>query len=317
MKPDPNARAGVGRRGRLLLAAIACVPLLILAACSPEDAAAPKAAAAALERRVNVALNMYADLIVRADFEPPMSQENLIQGIVRQALTDSGQSASWHPDQARLRGQLADVDPRDKARATFKSETKQITDVVGDIESAAADYEAAWPLGSEQFVCLKQGVFKLARNLREVARSFDPDATTKKRYLPLKIDSLTALDRYDAAVRKPDGVIAATALLGFRDVMRAEAKANEDVQAAFVQAAQSAADLYAAIESVENVTLTDILKIVQRYAPGLTRLDDSIDGAAIAKSAGVALGKIQKSDDWLTRFADQPIPSASVKCRQT
>jgi hypothetical protein len=301
----------------VLLAAIACVPLLMLAGCSPEDAAAAKAAADALERRVNVALNMYADLIVRANFEPPMSNEALIQGIVGQAIKDSGKSPSWQPDPARLRRQLADVDPREKGRARFIGETKQITDVVGDIQSAAADYEAAWPFGSEQFVCLKQGVFKLARNLREVARSFDPDATPKKRYLPLDIDSSTALDRYEAAVKKPDGAAAATALQGFRDVMRAEAKANEDVQAAFVQAAQSAADLYAAIESVENVTLTDILKIVQRYAPALSRLDDTIDGAAIAKKAGVALGKLQKSDDWLKRFADQPIPSASVKCRQT
>lgn len=316
MKSDPNTRAGVGRLGRVLLAAIACVPLLMLVGCSPEDAEAAKAAAAALKNRVEVALNMYADLIVRADFEPPMSQETLIQGITEQAIADSRKFPTWKPDPERLRRQLADVDPREKARARFKTETKQISDVIGDIDSAAKDYEAAWPFGSEQFVCLKQGVFKLARNLREVAGSFDPDATPKKRYLRLEIDSLTALDRYEAAIRKSDGVAAATAIQGFRDMMRAEEKANENVQAAFVQAAQSAAELYAAIESVENVTFADILKIVQRYAPGLSRLDDSIDGAAIAKKAGVALGKIQKSD-WLKRFADQVVPSASAKCKQT
>jgi len=316
MNRNRTAGPALDFRKGCLVAVIACVSLLALGGCSPEDAQAAKAAAAALKRRVEVALNMYADLIGRAEFEAPMSQGELMQGIVGQAITDARSNPSWQPNQARLRVQLAERDPAAKAKARFKAETRNITNLFGDLDAAATDYEAAWPFGSEQLDCLKQGVFRLAKNLREVAVTFDPDAAPKNRYLKLEFDSLEALYLYQTAVKNANGVAAATTLLGYRDVLRAEGKANEEVQAAFVQSAQSAADLYAAIEAVENVTIGDILRMVQRYAPGLSRLDDSFDGAAIAKKAGVALGKLQKSD-WLKRFVDQPIPSASVKCKQT
>lgn len=299
---------------RLLVSLVACTSLLVLGGCSPDDAAAAKAAAAALKNRVNVALSIYADLIVRGNFETPVSQEEITKGIVTQAMHDAAAQPAWKPDRARLREQLTQSDPRDKARATFKKNTKEISEILDAIDASAIDYEAAWPLGSEQFVCLKQGVFRLASNLRKVAGSFDQDASSS-RYVKYEFDGLAAQTNYGNAIKKADGVAAATALQSFRELMRTEEKANQDVQAAFVQAAQSAADLYTAIESVEKVGLADVLQIVQRYAPGLSRLDESIDGAAIAQKAGVALGKVEKSD-WLKRFSENNIPSATVKCKE-
>ena len=307
---------------RMLVVVIACQPLLLLSGCSPEDAQAAKTAAKTMSSQVKVGLKMYEDLLVRSLFEEPMSQAQLISGIANSAKNAAEEVARkggvWKADEQRLRSQLADVDPAARARVNFQSQTKQIVDVVDDIESAAIDYETAWPLGSEQFVCLKQGLFRLAKNLRQVAGSFDSGNATN-RFVLLRKESRAALDTYESSLnqRPPDSVAAATALQAFRDVMRSEAKANADVQAAFVHAAQSAADLYTAIESVENVTLVDILRVIQRYAPGLAYVGDSFDGAAIAKKAGVTLGKVQSNGDWLKRFANQPIPSATIKCKQT
>jgi hypothetical protein len=94
-----------------------------------------------------------------------------------------------------------------------------------------------------------------------------------------------------------------------------EEKKNEDVQAAYVQAASAAGDLYQAIEAVENVSITEVLRIVQRYAPVLNRFDDTIDGEAIARRTGVTLGKVEKSE-WLNRFAGGPLPGVTVMCKR-
>lgn len=309
--------AGRKAAKRLLASMLVAAASLLLVGCSPEDAQAAKVAAAALKSQIDVALNAFADLIIRGNLEPPPAPEDVVKGIVGQALKDAAPNpGAWKPDPARLQRELAGRSAADAARKLFRNETGDITKAVGDIDAAAADYEAAWPFGSEQFVCLKSGVFRLTKSLREVARSFDADAKPSRRFQELFIEKQISLDKYEAAIRKGDGVSAAATLQGYRDILGAEAKANADVQAAFVRAAQSSADLYTAIESVENVSLADVLRIIQRYAPGLSKLDESIDGEAIAKRAGVVLGKVGQNP-WLDRFANQPIPSVGVKCKQS
>lgn len=308
-----------GRRAakRLLASMLVAAAGLLLSGCSPEDAQAAKIAASALKRQVDVALNAFAELIIRANLEPPSAPEDVVKDIVGQALKDAAPNPdAWKSDPARLQQQLAGRNAADAARQRFRNETSDITKAVGDIDAAAADYEAAWPFGSGEFVCLKSGVFRLTKNLRDVARSFDADATPSRRFKELFIEKKVSLAKYEAAIRKGDGVSAAATLQAYRDILGAEAKANADVQAAFIRAAQSSANLYAAIESVESVSLTDVMRIIQRYAPGLSKLDESIDGEAIARSAGVVLGKVSQSP-WLDRFANQPITSVGVKCKQT
>lgn len=310
MRQQMMARAG--RVRALMLIAMACAALL-LGGCSPDDAAAARVAAGALKARVQIALAAHSELLVRAMFEAPDSDEQLISHEVGQALKDGAQ-AGWRPDQDRIRFKFSRRDPRAAARAAFASQTGPVTEAMADIEAAAADFERAWPFGAEQFVCLKEGVFELTRNLRRVAVSFDQDGAGGRRYVRLRVPAEVALDRYAVAVRGGNGVAAATALQGFRQLVRDEERANEDVQAAYVQAAQAAGELYQAIEATERVSLVDAVKLVQRYAPMLSGLDPSVDGEGIARKAGVTLGKIDGSD-WLKRFAGQPVPGAAIKCR--
>ncbi|MES2946333.1 MAG: hypothetical protein V4772_25970 [Pseudomonadota bacterium] len=292
---------------------IACVLVFIAVAitgCSPDDAQAAKAAATALKTRVDSAINMYAELIATATIEPQKPEEELIREGVAGGLIDA-KAANWEPDLKALRIYLADRDPRKKIKEAVTKNTQQVSLELKRIESTAADYETAWPLGSEQFVCLKENIFNLTKNLRNVAISFDPGAP---RYTEFSIDAKAAQTRYLKALRAGDGTSAAATLQAMRQVFRAEAKANADVQAAFAAAAQSSADLYTAIESIDTLTFADALKIVQRYAPGLTQIDDASNSDAIANKLGVTLGKIQ-SNAWLSKFSENAIPRTGIKCK--
>ncbi|WP_411883156.1 hypothetical protein [Polaromonas sp. YR568] len=311
LRCEPGKRFKTNCFQRLAWTCLVAFHLSLLAGCSPEDAQAAKAAAAALKARVDNAINMYAELMAQARVEKPMPEEEIISGVVAQAMKDA-KDPGWKPDLKNLRSSLADTDPRADIKKNLKAQTADVARELGRLESTAADYEAAWPLGSEQFVCLKENIFNLTKNLRSVATSFNADGGA--RYTEFSIGSREARDRYVTALRAADGAAAAASLQSIRQVFRSEAKANEDVQAAFIQAAQSSADLYNAIESIETVSFSDVLKIVQRYAPGLSRIDDSLDGAEIAKKAGVVLGKI-KNDEWLTRFSEQSLPRAGIKCK--
>ncbi|HWI82632.1 hypothetical protein [Ramlibacter sp.] len=301
------------RRLRALWLMAAASAALLLSACSPDDAAAARVAAGALKSRVNIALAAHSDLLVRALFEEPDSDERLIAGEVGQAFKDRT-AAGWRADQQKIRSRFSRRDPRAAARSQFAAETKPVADAMNDIEAAAVSFEQAWPFGAEHFVCLKQGVFALTSHLRRAAISFDQNPAGSGRYVQLRVPAQVALDRYEVAVRAGKEIDAATSLQGFRQLLREEEQANEAVQAGYVQAAQAAAELYQAIEATERVSLVDALKLVQRYAPMLSGLDPSFDGDAIARKAGVTLGKVGSSE-WLARFASQPVPGADIKCK--
>ena len=66
--------ARAGRVRALMLLAMACAALL-LGGCSPDDAAAARVAAGALKARVQIALAAHSELLVRAMFEAPDSDE--------------------------------------------------------------------------------------------------------------------------------------------------------------------------------------------------------------------------------------------------
>ena len=300
----PLARAAVV--GAILATALA------LAGCSKDDAAAAKVASAALKHQVTLALDTHAELLAQALVEERETDDQIVAAHVSRALASPNRT-SWTPDQEEIRGRFASEDARSRVRAQFSAQVRPILEVITGLESSAADFEAAWPFGAEHFVCLKQGVFELTRNLRTVAVSFDRDA--RQSYVRLRVPSQLALDAYESAVRQGNGVAAAARLLAFRELLRTEEKKNEQVQAAYVQAATASANFYQAIESVENVSLIEVLTIVQRYAPMLSRFDDTLDGDAIARRAGVTLGKVDKSE-WLKRFASDPLPGITVQCKK-
>lgn len=308
-------RAGTGQRLRLAAAALVVATSLLTGGCSPEDAKAAKTAAAALKLQVESALKVYADLIVRAMSLPPTPVSDDIQRVVVQSQADS-KTPGWEADEDRLRQQFAPRDPAQNARNLYRAETADVTKAVADIDAAAADYEAAWPFGSNDFVCLKDGIFRLTHSLRDVARSLDAPPAAGRRYKALAVESELAVRKYTALIKAGNNVAAAVALQNYRELLIAERQANADAQAAFVRAAQSAADLHGAIEAIQNVTLAEVLRLIQRYAPGLSRLDESIDGEAIAKKAGVVLGKVSQSP-WLDRYANLPLPSIGPKCKGT
>ena len=285
---------------------------LALGGCSKDDAAAAKVAAGALKYQVTLALDAHAELLAQALVEERETDDQIVSAEVTRALATPNR-ATWTPDQETIRSKFASEDARTRVRSRFHAQVQPVLEAVADLEASAAGFEAAWPFGADQFVCLKQGVFELTRNLRKVAVSFDRDA--RQRYVRLQVPSQLALDAYEAAVRQGDGVAAAARLLAFRELLRTEEKKNEQVQAAYVQAATATASFYQAIESVENVSLVEVLTIVQRYAPVLSRYDDTLDGEAIARRAGVTLGKVDKSE-WLKRFAGGPLPGVTVACRQ-
>jgi hypothetical protein len=300
---------------RFYVAVLISFASLLNTGCSPDDAKAAKAAAAALKLQIETALSAYSNLILRAGLESQEQTQKDIKTFMAQTRADA-KAGKWEEVAEMARKQFTAYDLATTVRGRFRENTADITTAVAYIDAAAADYEAAWPFGSGDFVCLSESVYLLTHSLREVARSFDaPPMAGKpggKRYKPLVVESDLATKNYVALLNSGDEVAAAVALQGYRELMLAEKKANADVQAAFVRAAQSAADLYSAIEAVKNVTVTEVLRLIQRYAPGLTSIDDSIDGEAIAKKAGVVLGKVSQSS-WLDRFATKPL--SGPKCK--
>jgi hypothetical protein len=284
---------------------------LLVAGCSPDDAKAAKVAAAALKQQVDAAINAFSALVVRAKARPAKTPGEIIARRVNSDRAEYETNAAWQADAPTIERELVRGSDADVIRQGMTVETVRLVQSMQNIADAAADYEAAWPLGSREFVCLKSGIFALTKNLREVAASFDPGRAS---YQTLIVERAPFVPGYVKAVQGKDAVAATTMLHGYRDVLFAEMKANADVQAAFVRAAQSSADMYAAIESVESVSVADVLRLIERYAPGLSKLDDSIDGDAIAKEAGVVLGKVDDSK-WLKRFADMPVPNAGPTCK--
>jgi hypothetical protein len=303
---------------RFYAAVLLALASLLTTGCSPEDAKAAKVAASALNLQIDKALRAFRDLIYRAGKLPEETPEEKMKRVIATYQKRAAADPQWAPEGDRIQAFLAPSDMAARLNRRFADETSDITKATADIEAAAADYEAAWPFGSSEFVCLKAGVFRLTKSLRETAVSFDPGGS---RYKALSVERDLVLARFKGAIdkdvaAKTGGTDSAIALQAFRDLHAAEIKANADVQAEFVRAAQSASELYSAIEAVESVSLTEVLRLVQRYAPGLTKLDESIDGEAIARRAGVILGELGKSK-WLDKFANAPIPNVGPKCKQT
>ncbi|HEY6966632.1 MAG TPA: hypothetical protein VI229_04115, partial [Burkholderiales bacterium] len=278
---------------------------------------AAKAAAAALKLQIETAFSAYATLLVRAEIEPQEKTQQDIKRFMEQTKAES-KAGKWQDVADKLRKEFEPHDLAEAARSKFRVETAEVSKAIADVDAAATALEAAWPFGAGDFVCLKDSVYALTHSLRKVALTFDAPAFAGSaggsRFTQLSVESDRAARSYVAVLKNDDDAAAAVALQGYRELLATERKQNADVQAAFVRAAQSAADLHAAIEAVESVTVTDVLQLIQRYAPGLSSLDDSIDGEAIAKKAGVVLGKLNKSP-WLERYAETRLPSIGPKCK--
>jgi hypothetical protein len=296
---------------RFYAAVVLALASLLVSGCTPDDAKAAKSAATTLRLQVDAALKAYKDLLLRAILEPAVPREELMSNYVALDITRATGNTGWTIDKPTIEGRLQRTDWQGEAAKAFYENAGAVVTDMKNVEDAATYYEAAWPLGSQEFVCLKGGVLQLAKNLGDVAGKLDPNGAL---YKSLDSEKIPARRRYQDAVRAQNAVTASAALHAYDSLLIAEAKANTDTQAAFVRAATAATELYSAIEAIESVSVSDILVLIQTYGAGVSKLDDSIDGEAIAKKAGVVLGKVGKSK-WLAELANKPLPKLNVKCK--
>ena len=302
---------------RLIATILLALSGLLTSGCSPDDAKAAKAAAAALKLQIEAAFSAYANLLIRAEVETQEATQRDIKVFMDQTRADA-KAGKWQVVADKLRKQFEPHDLAEAVRRRFRTGTADVSKAINEVDAAATAFETAWQFGANDFVCLKDSVYALTYSLRKVALSFDAPATAGSsggaRYTLLNVESDRAAQGYVAVLKSGDDAAAAVSLQAYRELLATEQKLNADVQAAFVRAAQSAADLHTAIESVESVSVADVLQLIQRYAPGLGSLDHAIDGEAIARKAGVVLGKLNESP-WLDRYAKAPLPSVGPKCK--
>ena len=294
---------------------------LSLGACTSEEAEKAKLAAAAIKSAHASAVSSYSTLYLRgAGVEDrPLEQRisELAQREIARASADGTVHETNEERRERLRKELMGDPPSVRAQQAAETEMAPVSQILRALEQAAADYAAAWPFGTQQFICLKDSATALAAGLKRSTlrfNSFEGTRPSGNLYVQLASESNDAARKISQATATKDLAATIEQTSKLRAIYVEEREANAKVQATFALAAQSANNLGRAIDGIATVSIGEILNLIASVVPQLAALNSQADADRIAQKLQITLGKVN-GDTWLSHLAEQPT-GYTFKCKQ-